>query len=191
MSVKRRVPNNERVYGQDKRVQRVMAHLLGDFDDGSLCRVIVKQFKVPEDEFAFDVAQRITELHCNGEGYSDHTIAKLLRYVIRREPLPLEQRVLSGLKRYHYKTKELEFYFVLQEQQPGVSLLWFVDECGSRMPLPKGVTLQNAKGEKTSDMGGTFPFVWISHNELCLDGKCIVALEPQCSRVVSSGLTKC
>ncbi len=177
-----------RLDGQDKRVQRVMEHLWGDFDAHSVNKMIAKEFKVTRDDpMAWDVARRITEMHCNCEGYTDDCIAKLLEHVLTREPLPMEQRVLWDLERYHYKRKELEFYFVLQPYQPGMSLLWFVDDTGSRVSTPRGITHHTETGCQSREIegGGCFPFCWISRNELRFKGKCIVALEPQCSRVVS------
>jgi len=181
--------------GQDKRVQRVMEHLWGDFDVISVNKMIVKEFKVTggrDDPLAWDVAKRITEMHCNCEGYTDDCIAKLLEHVLTREPLPMDQLVLWDLERYHYKRKKLEFYFVLQPHQPSMSLLWFVDDTGSRVPTPRGVTHHTESGCQSPDIGdGCFPFIWISRNELRFKGKCIVALEPQCSRVVSDDVKVC
>lgn len=64
--------------GQDKRCQRVMRHLWGSFSVDSLSALIRRQFPLCRDEDLVAVAQRITDLHCGCEGYSDATIADLL-----------------------------------------------------------------------------------------------------------------
>jgi hypothetical protein len=179
--------------GQDKRVQRVMEHLWGDMDEDSVYKIIHKQFKLSgDDKLCWQVAQRITEKHCNCEGYTDADIAELLEHVLTRDPLPLDERVLSDLERYHYKDgKKLKFYFVLQEHHTGMGLLWFVDKYGCRVSVPDGVSAHTESGQETPEMGGCFVFCWFTRNELRFEGKRIVTLAPQCSRVVSDKVTVC
>ena len=171
-------------------MQRVMRELWNSFDAVSLAKLIARKFKVPQDELLWDVAQRITEIHCNCEGYSDDTIATLLEHVMTREPLPLDQRILHDLPRYKH-VGEPKFRFVIQPHQSCLSLLVFVDKQGARVARPKGITMHCADGSESPALDETCPFVWMETYELRYNGKRVLRLKPQCSRVSSKDVVEC
>jgi hypothetical protein len=65
--------------GQDPRCQAIMLHLCGTFDEGSVYRLMRKQFPGCRDrKNMHKIANRIMRMHCECWGYTDGTIAGLL-----------------------------------------------------------------------------------------------------------------